>query len=55
MEQGNTKPLQASSAPAGPYEPPRVEVIGSLKELTLGPSTSSVGDGVALRGPKILS
>jgi hypothetical protein len=39
-------------APAA-YEPPRIDDLGSLSELTLGPVRGAGGDGVSRNGPRV--
>jgi hypothetical protein len=43
------------SEPTIAYEPPKLEDLGSLAELTLGPARNSLGDGVSRNGPRIFS
>jgi hypothetical protein len=35
------------------YEAPRLDDLGSLAELTLGPQSGSLGDGISRNGPRI--
>lgn len=42
---------EEQAAPA--YEPPRIDDLGSLSELTLGAVRGATGDGVSRNGPRV--